>query len=161
MRNIVEAMNVANENVTDMQEKRKSEKRTVGKQFRNWIIGIVISFLPLLALPFKSFLSHGDLSKMLYELFCDTSIMFIGIALTITAMNEFIVEYAEKEKDGWIWVNIILLIFGAIIYTVVVIEKDANKDIKTNVILTVNLIYFVIMFALSASKYIKKICEVK
>jgi|GEM_PF-5102786 len=147
-------MAVADEKKVEKQNKQKlkSSKR----KFKVWLFGIAISLLPLMALPFWDLISGGNLETMFYKLFCDISIMFVGISFTITAMNDFM----YKEQDDWM-LNLILLILGAIVYTIVIIQKDANSNMNMDVVFGLNLGYFILMFVLSASKYIKEIWEVK
>ena len=162
MRNAKEAMAVANEEKTVMQDQKKLEKRNIAKKkFHYWLLGVCVSFLPILALPINNFISGVNLFLVLYELFCDISIMFIGISFTITALNDFITKCIEKEEDGWLLLNIVLLILGAIIYTIVVLQKNNNPEMEMGRVFWINLIYFIIMFLLSANKYIKQIREVR
>lgn len=162
MRNIKEAMAVANEKTTVSQKSQNSKQLDISKKkFRCWILGIVISFLPLLAIPIDSWIGGAAVRTVLYELFCDISIMFVGISFTITALNDFIMKYTEKNKEGWVLLNIVLLILGAIIYTIVVKQKSENPEMDMHRVFIVNLVYFFIMLLLSASKYIKEIREVR
>lgn len=162
MRNVNEVMAVANEQTTGVQSKPNSDKlKTAKKKFRNWVLGIIFSFLPLLALPFNHLIGGGNVATMLYKLFCDISIVFVGISFTISALNDFIAKCTKRDEDGWVWINLILLLLGAIIYTVVVLQKDENPDMEMGTVFWINLIYIVLMFILSANKYICEIWEVR
>ena len=119
------------------------------------------SILPLLAVPFSDFISDGNVCNMFYNLFCDISIMFVGVSFTIVALNDFIAICTERKEDGWIWANLILLLFGAIFYTVVVTEKNADQDVNIDVVFWMDFFYFLIMLGLSANKYVREIKEVR
>ncbi len=89
MRNVEEAMTVGNEDA--IKSERKTPPKGNGeekKKFTNWIGGILISFLSIFALPFGDFISNANFFKMLYNIFCDSSVIFIGISFTITTMND-------------------------------------------------------------------------
>lgn len=162
MRNVKEVMAVANEETTVRRNKQNLEKQKIlKKKFLYWGLGIIISFLPILALPIGNWISGANIREALYELFCDISIMFVGISFTITALNDFIMKCTEKNEVGWVFLNIVLLILGAIIYTVVVMQKNDNPKMDMSRVFWINLIYFFIMFALSAHKYIKEMSEVR
>lgn len=158
MRNVEEAMAVGNEDAIKLRRnvppKRSEEEK---KKFIIWIGGILISFLPILALPFGGFISNGSFVAMLYDIFCDSSVIFIGISFTITAVNDF-VGYSEI-KERWIISNFFLLILGTIFYVVIIVKKDLGSTVDMKVVFWVNLIYFVVMLLLGASKYISAIRE--
>ena len=111
--------------------------------------------LPLVALPFKSFLQDGNFFAMLYNLFCDASILFVGISFTITSLNDFVTNLADNY--GRSGLTLLLLISAAIVYTTTV--SAANKN--TNIVLGINLFYFISMFLLSVIKYINEIRGIK
>lgn len=162
MRNIKEAMAVANEKTTVSKNNQNLVQLNIlKKKFQYWILGVAISFLPLLALPFDNWISGASVSTVLYELFCDISIMFVGISFTITALNDFIMKCTEKNEEGWVFLNIVLLILGAIIYAIVVKQKKDTPEMGMDRVFWTNLIYFIIMFLLSANKYLKEIWEVR
>lgn len=159
MRNIEEAMSVGNEEESKRDERRLKRIKVEEEKYHNWIWGIVISFLPILALPFEDFIRSGNIFKMLYRLFCDSSVIFIGISFTITALNDF-VGYGKNEKR-WMNSNFFLLILGTIFYTVVTMRKDKNLDINMTVVFWFDLIYFIVMVLLGANRYIDAIREAK
>lgn len=158
MRNVEETMAVGNEDANKSQRKAPPKGNwKEKKKFKNWIWSILISFLPILALPVWELISNGNISTMLYTLFCDSSVIFVGISFTITAMNDF-VEY-RKIGEYSINPNFFLLILGTIFYVVIIIRKDVGLTVDMNVVFGVNLGYFIIMFLLGASKYIGTIRE--
>lgn len=160
MRNVKETMAVADENITWNNDCKKRKVENLKKRFRNWFLGIGISFLPLIALPFSNLVYQGDIGNFFYELFCDISVMFIGITFAISSMNDFIDESIEKKQDGWIMLNLICLLAGAIFYSVIVVQNK-GADMNQDIIFKVNLGYFVLMFFLSAGRYLREIREVK
>lgn len=165
MRNVKEAMAIGREIASD--KKDKKDNRDIGiyivakKKFRNWCIGIAVSLLPLLALPFAGLFGHGSFCKMFYDLFCDASIVYVGISFTITALNDFTAKCIEKDKEGWVWGNFILLLLGVIIYVTMIMQKANDGNMKIEIVFIVDLIYFLVMLFLTASQYIREIRETR
>ena len=114
-----------------------------------------------MALPFNNWINGESLHTVIYELFCDVSIVFVGISFTIVSLNDFINEPAKRDKESWVMLNIILLLVGAILYAILLIRKNEKPDIEMEKIFGINLIYFIIMLILSAITYIKKMSEVE
>lgn len=159
MKNVKETMAVANEIVVAKVEKNQNldDLKSAKKKLEYWLYGVGFSMLPLLALPISGFIKDGKFFEMLYNLFCDASILFVSISFTITSLNDFIADCVKRDEYRWVNSNLILLILGVIIYTTIVLEK--NRDL--NVVFGINLIYFILMFLLSLSKYIKGIRGIK
>ncbi len=160
MRTMGNVMHVADETSTEKHKKQKTTQVKIAKRkFINWAVGVAISLLPILAIPFVEFISGASLCTTLYTLFCDISIMFVGISFTITAINDFIKQCIQNEEEGWVWLNVVLLLLGVVVYTSVVLVRHRNPDMDMTRVVWVNIIYFFVMFALSAIKYIKEIQE--
>lgn len=166
MRNAKEVMRVAKEildsnNQGENNNHEENLLKLAKRKFKIWIMGIVVSFIPLIALPFWNFIDNVHLGEMFYEIFCNVGIMFIAISFTITALSDFTLETVKNEKEGWLAINSVLLILGALLYGVMAIKEKNSTNVQTEVFFWTNLAYFILMFLLSSSKYIKAILEVK
>lgn len=156
MKNVKETMAVADEVLAKAERKQNLDDLKSAKiKLINWLLGVAISMLPLVALPFKSFLEDGNFFAMLYNLFCDASILFVGISFTITSLNDFVTNWADNY--GRSGLTLLLLISAAIVYTTTVSVENKN----TNIVLGINLFYFISMFLLSVIKYINEIRGIK
>ncbi len=133
--------------------KRLNEK-TVKKQFVMWLIGFAISLIPILALPLYHIIFIESTSSIFEDLFYNSEIIFVGISLTITSINDFITPQSKESGSSWMWINIITIIVGTLIFSLIVIafEKDSQKVNKTFVI-AFNIVYLVVCFLLGFFKY--------
>ena len=163
MKNTKEVMGVASEPTVAEQSDRKAEetREFIKKKLLGWLFGVGVSLVPLLTIPVVRLVDGAGVRTMIYTLFCDISIMFVGISFTITALNDFLESYVRKKKLGGLAANCLLLLLGTVIYTAVVVAKELKGSIDLNVVFWLNLIYFVVMFLLALSKYIREIVEVR
>lgn len=156
MKNVKEAMAVADEVLAKTERKQNlDDLKNAKRKLINWLLGVAFSVLPLLALPLKFFIEDGNLWGMFYNLFCDASILFVGISFTITSLNDFVANWANDY--GWSGLTLLLLILGGIVYTTIVLTENKN----TSIVFGINLFYFIFMFLLSVIKYIKEIRGIK
>jgi len=153
MKNVKEAMAVADEVPATGQKQNSDDLKSVKRKLLNWFLGIAFSLIPLLALPFKDFIENGNFLNMLYHLCCDASILFVGISFSIVSLNDFIDDCAKREKYMWPGIILFFLIFGTFLYTVTMVTEKKDE----NIVFVMNLIYFIAMFLLSAFKYINEI----
>lgn len=154
MKNVKETMAVANEVLTK-EKQNLDDLKSAKRKLINWLLGVAFSVLPLLALPLRSFIENGNFREMLYNLFCDASILFVGISFTITSLNDFVDNWANDY--GWSGLTLLLLILGGIVYTTIVLAESKN----TSIVFWINLGYFIFMFLLSVIKYINEIRSIK
>lgn len=156
-----EALDSNKQGKNNNQDDEENLLKLAKRKFKIWIMGIIVSFIPLIALPFWNFIDNVHLGQMLYEIFCNVGIMFIAISFTVTALSDFTLETAKNDKEGWLAINSVLLILGALLYGVMTIKEKNSTNVQTEVFFWTNLAYFLLMFLLSGGKYIKAILEVK
>lgn len=162
MKNVKEAMSIADEKISDdKQEQNIKKAEAPKKKFYCWLCGIALSMLPLLALPLKDWITGENICTIIYELFCDTSIVFVGISFTITSLNDYISQNAQKGEIALVMLNIFFLLLGTILYVVILIQKNENPKVEMERIFGVNVFYFITMLILSANNYIKEIWRTK
>lgn len=147
---------------TNNKEKLKEKRKQVWCRYRNWLIGLVISLIPLFAVPFiRMFKGENDFGNMLYETFSSYEIIFVGISLAIAALNDFIAQESKGSKEGWTWLNIIIIAFGAMIYGGLAVESNAGGSFDLSVLFKFNLAYLGIIFMLGTAKYYREFREVR
>ena len=134
-------------------------KDSVFAKYGMWLLGLIISFIPLLAVPFiKFFVGQGDLLKLLLEIFYSSEIIFIGISLIITVLIDFLTDEKQNRKVGWIVINVVVIMFGAMIYGVISATISLGIELKNELLLGFNISYFLFVFLLGTSKYV---CELR
>ena len=159
MTNVNETMAVGNEKTAQGQKKVVKKAHSIAKKkYTNWIWGVVFSCLPLTALPITMFVKDGNVQNLIYQFCCDVNIVFVGISFTITALNDYI-EQERDSKEGFLNLNLFLLLLGAIYYVIVVLEKNNSTEMNMAAVFWVNVGYFVIMFILVSVKYISAIVD--
>lgn len=116
----------------------------------NWLIGFALSTLPVFAGLFMDFLLKTPISEAVLSFFTDTSILFVGVSLTVSAMNDLEAEQQSRLKG-----YIVLLAFGVAIYSIINI---ANRLVDSNLInhgaiIFMNVIFLVLPLILGLSQY--------
>ena len=151
-------------NVKNAHNKSGSDKGgSASERYRNWMIGLFISFIPVLALPLSHIYMRESVAKALYEAFCSAEIIFIGISLGIAVLNDFIAQKTAKNSQGWVLLMILLLILGAMIYGVAIItenlgdSKDNTDGFNYPLAFGINIAFLAIVFLIGTARYIKEI----
>lgn len=161
MRNIKEVMSIGGESTERPRKYDDQENLEVIKEkFKNWCLGVGLSCLPLILFLVLEFLHDKSFCTTFYDLFCDIGIMFIGISFSVTAFNDF-VGFTKSNNGNWAFGHILLIIIGAFLYTTLMVEKYENSDLNMDKVFGFNLGYFLVMLFVTASKYIRKIQEVR
>ena len=131
-------------------------------RYRNWLIGMIVSFIPVLALPLSRIYMGEPVGIALFDSFCSSEIIFIGISLAIASLNDFLAREADENKQGWTWINIILIILGAMVYGVTVITEELSagrvgeKAFNYDLAFGFNVFFLLIIFLLGSARYIKE-----
>lgn len=146
-------------------KKKKSCNKKALNRYCTWIIGMVVSFVPLLALPFTKALT-GIEQDFFKEMFMSNEIFFIGVSLSIAALNDYINKTNKNStSDVWVYINIITIAIGAMFYgiTTVLMENITknNTVIDNDFLCFCNVVYLLVIIMLSSYKYIREICGVK
>ncbi len=138
-------------------------------RYSYWFIGLVISIIPLFAIPFADKLMDVQKKSFFQAIFESEEIFFIGVSLAISALNDYIHKTQPKKFSGlWTWLNLIIIILGAMFYgiTVFLVQfSETNTDLKINIdydfLLMYNIFYLLVIIIVGSYKYIKDILEVK
>lgn len=119
------------------------------KQYQNWKLGIIISFIPILTPIILSFLlcRFNTLPSNIWNIFGDPSIIFIGISATITAAN----DHLANQYESFILITVGSLIYGLLTAINVFVTTGSNTPTVTMVIF--NIIYLCACFILNIKSY--------
>ena len=148
--------------ITNHTTTNKTKREKLWMRYRSLLIGTIISFIPIFAVPVsKLFDGKCDITYVFYLAFCSHEIIFVGIVLAIAALNDFLSQDSRESKGGWTWLNIILIIFGAMIYGLLAIKGAEEQNAAIDILFKFNLVYFGFIFILESAKYIVEFVELK
>ncbi len=147
-------------NQKSQHSKSKINKKAC-KMYMFWVIGLIISFIPLLAVPFSQKITGETDVNFFDTVFKSAEIIFIGISLAISALNTYIHPSSKTHSDIWIWSNIIVIILGALFYGVIVTHEQQSADVDLTFLIYFNAFFFVLVFLLGSYKYIMNIFNIK
>lgn len=133
---------------------RDSNEKNSKKHFKMWLIGFAISFIPILALPIYHIICLESICVILEDLFFNSEIIFLGISLTITSINDFITPHSKESGSDWMWISIITIIVGALVFSLFIVSLENNNGpINKTFVIIFNILYLVVCFLLGYSKY--------
>ena len=122
-----------------------------------WVIGIMVSALPLFVLPFVKSLVQSCYNEWFYDFFNNAGIIIISVSLAVTTVLELIAGN-RKTKFALLLGSFILflILLGILAYGVVtgISEYAALAELDQpqvlNKLASLNRIFFVMMFTLSS-----------
>ena len=120
-----------------------------------WVGGIFLSLLPLLTASFFPYFKVG-LAKnydIIYHILKEYSLVFVTISMSVSALN-YALSHDHKYSRVYTYVILIIILFGAMIYTYV--QGLPQYDVNTNAVAIFNLIYFMGQFLLCSTVYLSK-----
>lgn len=65
-----------------------SPRKKGNPKLQNWLLGFSFSWLPVLSWPLAVLVRTGDIIQFLSLIFVDASIIYIGVSLLVSAMND-------------------------------------------------------------------------
>lgn len=129
----------------------------VKKQFHIWLMGLVVSIIPLLVLPIYHAIISKPFCVIFEDFFVNAEIIFVGISLTIASMNDFVTPMSKEAGSGWMWTNIITILLGTITYGAMVLAINLGiESINRGFVIVFNIIYLVFCFLMGLCKYKSK-----
>lgn len=161
--NVKKVMEIATEKP---QKKKKKFNSKALRRYLYWFLGLIVSLVPLLAIPFGNKLVGASQEGFFYELFKNNEIFFIGVSLSIAAINDYVQQrQTKKSGDFWTCINIIVIVIGAMFYgiTAFVIQHGSLFEIEIdyNFLIWCNIFYLSVIIVLGSYKYVKDILGVK
>ena len=154
---------IADETAHKHRARQESARRkNIKLKYRNWWYGLAISFIPLFAIPVANIvLDNASLCDFLFKLFSSCEIIFIGVSIAITALNDFQGSNIKKEKNWMAQLSMVLIVFGTLIYGVIALCQDRFETINVGFVLGFNVIFLITIIALASAQYISKLQEIK
>lgn len=126
-----------------------------------WFVGLIIGFIPAAALPILK-LFGGQLTSFgsfISALFCQSEILFMSVSLSISANNDATVHNKKGFMIIWRLIAIILIVLGAISFTVLAVMEYLKLNISENVVMWFGLILFALTLIGGSIPYIVAICN--
>ena len=135
-------------NIADKRKKART-------RYYNWLMGMIISMLPLFAVPsIWLFKGESNFCHIFYEIFCDYEVVFVGVSLAITSLNDRISNKSEDSIGFWTWPSIILIVSGALIYGVLTVLNTFNQGFDSSILFFFNLAYLGIILVFGTIEYL-------
>lgn len=137
--------------------------REIRAPYCTWIIGFVISLIPIFLYPFyELIISEIDIGEMFYKALCSSDIIFLTISLCVSSLNDAMNLRNWRCHKTWSAFTWIFIIVGAAVFGLVsVAENRQGEDLNYGVIAFLNIVLFVVSFVAGSIPYVVAITEVK
>lgn len=148
---------------TSINEQNQIENlKNAKSQFSTWIMGFVVSLIPLFVLPILK-MSNGDTFLVAFNgFFSNPELFFIGISITVAAVNDFVNNSKTFSETLWFQINVVMVLLGTLIYTLIIANTYFKPHANNNTMFTVfTIFYFEGTFVLGCIRYIKNINKQK
>ena len=126
---------------------KEDEKK---RRLNNWLEGLFYGSLPVFASFFADIVSAVSIKASLYNMLLNVSVMYIGITLLITAMNDLEPEDVDTRKC---YVRVIVL--GAIFYAIIQFAEKTNYNASVVMVVNVSFLGCALLLGLSQYKQVK------
>lgn len=131
-------------------------------QFSTWIMGFLTSIFPLCILPALEISNGLNASIAFNEFFSNPELLFIGISIAITAVNDFVNNSKTFRHTLWFQINLILIVLGMLIYTAIVIQNYYKPETNNTTILIIFTVFYIgFTLVLGCIRYISNIKELQ
>lgn len=128
-------------------------KWKISRNYGFWLLGLAFSFFPVLVVPVINLLKNGTIYQSVCFLVKNTSIMYIGVSLLVSALNDI------KEDDNLRTVLYMLLLVGAVFfYTLieVLVYTNGGEGINQTLVIFLNIFFFVVPLVCGLCQYSPK-----
>ncbi len=122
-------------------------------KLQNWLLGFSFSWLPVLSWPLAVLVRTGDVIQCLSLIFVDASIIYIGVSLLVSAMNDL-----EPGDDGRRKCYTFILAAAAMVYAIInFIQKSSDQNtVNTTVLTVMNFVFLVTPLICGLHQYLRK-----
>lgn len=129
-----------------------SEKSS-DQKLQNWLIGFGFSWLPVLSYPVVVLLRTGEFLQFLSLVFTDASVIYIGVSLTVSAMNDLGPKESTRAK-----LYTLFLAFAAMVYSGINLTQKLLTQEKVNavVLIVMNLAFLAVPLVCGFHQYLRK-----
>lgn len=130
-----------------------SPRKKGNPKLQNWLLGFSFSWLPVLSWPLAVLVRTGDIAQCVSLIFVDASIIYIGVSLLVSAMNDL-----GPNDDGRRKFYTFILATAAMVYAIInFIQKSSDQNTVNVTALTVmNLIFLVTPLICGLHQYLQK-----
>lgn len=125
-------------------------------------MGFVVSLVPLFILPFLKLSDGIKASAAFNEFFSNPELFFIGISITISAVNDFVNNSKNFRETLWFQINLFMIFLGTIIYTLIIVHTYHRPEMNNSTIFIIFTVFYLgFTFILGCIRYIGNIKEQK
>lgn len=126
-------------------------KKADDYHFVFWLLGLVLSCIPIVIEPIVCLICNDPIFPAICNLFKNTSIIYVGISLIVSALNDL-----NKNQLSRAIVYVIFLIVAVFVYTVIQVLtiKVGSESMSSLPVILLNLIFFGVALYLGLKQYL-------
>ena len=130
-----------------------SPRKKGNPKLQNWLLGFSFSWLPVLSWPLAVLVRTGDIIQFLSLIFVDASIIYIGVSLLVSAMNDL-----GPNDNGRRRFYTFILAAAAMVYAIInFMQKSSDQNtVNVTVITIMNLVFLVTPLICGLHQYLQK-----
>lgn len=128
-------------------------KKRDNRKLFNWLIGFGFSWLPILSCPFVILLRTGEFFQFVSLVFTDASIIYIGVSLTVSAMNDLEAEESTRSRLYTLFLATAAMAYSGISFTQQFLQQD---EISSAVLIVMNIAFLAVPLACGLHQYLRK-----
>lgn len=139
----------------------KNKREKLNSKASNFVMGTLISLIPLIVLPLFKMLIGETVSCL--EFFGSPTLLFIGISSLISVLNDFFETPNFKEKKEFTNLCFFLAIVGIFAFSITTVAEYCNdtllnvQTMSSNVLpflpAIINVFYLLVVFSICVTKY--------
>lgn len=128
-------------------------KKRDNRKLYNWLLGFALSCLPVLLGPFVKLLLKEPFLQVLMTVVTDISIIYIGVSLTVSAMND-LEPGDHARRTGYV----VMLVLASATYAVInAAQQLAGPDaVNTALIIALNGAFLALPLICGGRQYLRK-----
>lgn len=140
---------------------KKQQIKDAYLKFTTWILGFVVSLMPLTIIPFLELFKGSEFSKAFNDFFANNELFFIGVSIAISAINDFVNNTYSIFQSFWFQANLVLIVFGSFIYTLLTVQQYYEPSVSNTPFTIFIGVYLSVSLILGCIRYINNIREQK
>lgn len=118
----------------------------------HWLFGFFFSLLPIISGPITGLILKESVQSIRLSLLTDVSIMYVGVSLLVSAMNDL--EQAEHARIKFYTVILAVVIMSYTIISVITRLVDSSA-LNTKIIIFLNISFLVFPFFCGLQQYLR------
>ena len=139
-------------------EESGNSKRVIMLSFVFWCVGFGISLFPVLVIPFEKISTKERFSSALNYLGTDLSLMYVGVAMLVTAMNDLRPNQTIRRVLYFLFLFVAVALYSII---TILIELEGVAAVNSKLTMVLNIVFFLIPLVLGLQQYYKMFKEKK